>query len=543
VTADARHGWLGRHRWLAPLAVTIAAVLPYLPSAGNYFVADDFGVHQLLAAKPATYFPRWFYTSWMDTIWGMNPDEVRPFPALTYQVASWFGAGRPVADHVINLAFHAGNGLLVLALARRVAGLAPPAALFAAAAFVLLPVHAESVAWITGRVDTIPALFYLATYLAYVRWRREPDRPELYGWAVVWFFIALYSKQNTITMAGTLMLHDLMVERRAPRLTWAWVRPYVPFVVMTAAYLYLRYALFGEVAREGQLTAQNLVFFAEQVVRHLRRVVFGHAAAGSMAALGALAAGFVILRLLGRRAAGAPRRLGGLLFFFGPAWWAIGVAPVVVAGYESPRHVYLAAVAWAILLGITAQVVAQWPAGGARRDWQRAVMVACAGVLAAYAVGLDREVDRWNEKSVVSRRMVAALEVTAGAAPAGALILVGAPPGSWEWALPFAAQPPYTASDLTDRVRIISPQLLHCCRAQWSDYTRETIRAWMRDEPSLPVIAVRWDERTASVVEMSDADRPELGSVIRALPDTDSPHALDQAVRAVLSHFAQRVDR
>ena len=35
----------------------------------------------LLASKPATYFPRWFVTTWMDDIWGYTPDEIRPFPA------------------------------------------------------------------------------------------------------------------------------------------------------------------------------------------------------------------------------------------------------------------------------------------------------------------------------------------------------------------------------------------------------------------------------------------------------------------------------
>ena len=48
------------------------------------------------------------------------------------------------------------------------------------------------------------------------------------------------------------------------------------------------------------------------------------------------------------------RRVAALLLFFGPIWWVIGVAPTAVAGYESPRHVYLAAAGWAmVLLGLT----------------------------------------------------------------------------------------------------------------------------------------------------------------------------------------------
>ena len=68
---------------LAVLVVCLAGSLPYLSTAHNYFVRDDFGVVKLLASKPAGYFPRWFYTSWMDDIWGHIPDEVRPFPAVS----------------------------------------------------------------------------------------------------------------------------------------------------------------------------------------------------------------------------------------------------------------------------------------------------------------------------------------------------------------------------------------------------------------------------------------------------------------------------
>jgi hypothetical protein len=44
--------------------------------------------------------------------------------------------------------------------------------------FVVLPIQAESVAWVTGRVDSLPAMFYFASFLLYVRAvRLEPD-PE-----------------------------------------------------------------------------------------------------------------------------------------------------------------------------------------------------------------------------------------------------------------------------------------------------------------------------------------------------------------------------
>ena len=82
--------------------------------------------------------------------------------------------------------------------------------------FVLLPVHTESVAWITGRVDSMPAFFYLASFLAYVRWRRGGSTAHrLYALSLLLFFVALFTKQNTITMVGTLAAYDVLVFRRS----------------------------------------------------------------------------------------------------------------------------------------------------------------------------------------------------------------------------------------------------------------------------------------------------------------------------------------
>ena len=189
---------------LAPwVIVGLAAVLPYLITVNDYFVRDDFGVVQLLARKPFSYFPRWFASSWMDEIWGYVPDEVRPFPALSYQLTALGGAVSPTWHHALNILIHAANGLLVMAIALSAARLGVLAAMFAGLMFVLLPVHAESVAWITGRVDSMPAFFYLAAFLAYVRYRHQISR-RMYIWSVVLFFVALFTKQNTITMVATL---------------------------------------------------------------------------------------------------------------------------------------------------------------------------------------------------------------------------------------------------------------------------------------------------------------------------------------------------
>jgi hypothetical protein len=515
----------------ALLAICLAASLPYLSSAHNYFVKEDFGVVQLLSQKPPLYFPRWFVTSWMDNIWGVTLDEIRPFPAVTYQLMAAWGAAQPLANHLTNIAFHMGNALLVLAVARFVAGLSFVAATVAALVFAVLPVHAESVAWITGRVDTVPALFFTSSFLAYACWRRgHTPSPPLYLCSIVLFFCALFSKQNAITMVPTLFLYDLVVEQRPIRASWSWLAPYVPFLIFTAAYLFLRYELFGEAAREGQLTAEGLGLSRIFIGKHFQRMFVGSEVArypgGYIAAL-LLTVG---MWLLARTSGGATLRRGSaLVLFFGPCWWLLGLAPLVVVRYETPRHVYLVSVGWAIMIGLAFQVI--WH----RRHpaFRYAALVASAALLSFYTVRLQAEVADWNIRASVSQRMVADLEREAHATPEGSLLIVGAPPRSWEWALPFATQPPFTRTDLTEDVAIVWPVLLDCCRLQWAERTRAILQVWSQ-QSSAPAVVVGWDSRTGAVSRLTDRGDPRLRKQVLALLETNTPEALDRALLTIL---------
>ena len=518
-------------KWLPALAIILAASLPYLSTAFNYFVNDDFGVVQLLSQKPPLYFPRWFVTSWMDNIWGVTLDEIRPFPALSYQLAAAWGATSPVANHLTNIAFHAANALLVLAVARVVAGLSVVASTVAALVFAVLPLHAESVAWITGRVDTIPTLFFTGSFLTYACWRRgHAPSTLLYLCSILLFFCALFSKQNTITMVAALFLYDLLVERRPIRASWSWLAPYVPFAILTIAYLLLRYELFGEVAREGQLTSQGLGLSRIFIGKHFQRMFFG----GEVTRYpGGYIAAVVVttgMWLLARTAGGANLRNGpGLVLFFGPCWWLLGLAPLVVVGYESTRHVYLASMGWAILVGLAFHVI--WH--HRHPTFRYAALIATAGLLGFYTVRLQAEVAEWNIRASVSQKMVADLEREALSIPEGSLLIVGAPIRSWEWSLPFAAQPPFTRTDLIERAAIVWPVLLDCCRLHWAERTRAILQAWSQLN-SAPAVALRWDSRTGVLSRVSDRENPVLRRQVLALLDTDTPEAMDRALLTML---------
>ncbi len=306
---------------------------------------------------------------------------------------------------------------------------------------------------------------------------------------------------------------------------------YAPFAAMTAGYLWLRYALFGQVAREGALNAQAIEGFLPVVGRHLRHVLTGEID-GSRTVVWILLAGLAALWLLARRR--DDKRAANSLLYFGPVWWAIGVAPVAVAGYASPRHVYLAAVGWAVVLGVAFDMLLRARAGVA---WRRAAWAAAAIVLVLYGVPLHASIREWHVMAAVSHQAVRDVTSEARAARPGSLLVIGAPARSWEWVLPFAARPPFTRTDLTTRVYLVSPRALSCCSPQWFAETRRTLRTWSAGAARDSVVVLRWDQETGELSRATERDSRELAGVVGALAEIQSAEVLDANLRRIVDVF------
>ena len=538
-------------RAIASAAIVIAAVALYATAIDDYFVQDDFGVVSLFSQRSLAYIPRWFVMPWTEDIWGYVPDELRPFPAVSYVVASWFGASAPQPNHVINIALHAVNGLLVMWIAESAAGLSLVPASAAGVIFVLLPIQAESVAWITGRVDSLPTLFYFASFLLYV-WPvrhggghlqadlRDFSTSQIqpaYLWSVILFFAALFSKQNTITMAPALVLFDWIVRRRRFEITWAWVRPYAPYVVLTVVFLALRYVVFHEVARESLLSAQRVREFLSDASRHLVRLVFGGPGIRhwsvrdtSFVALSAVIVGAIGWRL-SRSSAHALWRTA---IYFGVIWVVLGILPILMSGYYSPRHMYLASLGWAVTVGIGLEII--WQAQPAR-VLRPIGVIAVAALAIAYAVQLLAVVRAWSGYAAISRAAVEQLEREAQADPEGTLVIAGVPRSSWAFAIPHSVRAPFISNDVSKRLLIISDSFDHCCDApQWERYTRNALHRW-NEEARPAVVALYWDPRTARMSRVSDRDDPQLRTLASLLIETRDRASLDSQIQGLLRDY------
>ena len=109
--------------------------------------------------------------------------------------------------HLVSVGLHAaaGVGFLVFAwLATR--ALWPAVAV--AAAFLLHPVHVESVAWLSERKDTLSALFFALLLLAWLWYASKPGTAR-YLLALALFACGLMTKPVLVTVPFVLLLIDL----------------------------------------------------------------------------------------------------------------------------------------------------------------------------------------------------------------------------------------------------------------------------------------------------------------------------------------------
>jgi tetratricopeptide (TPR) repeat protein len=151
-------------------------------------------------------------------VWAFTRSEQGNYVPLTWLShmldVELFGldAGR---HHTVNALLHLLTALLLFEALRRMT-LAPTPSAFVALLFAVHPTHVESVAWVAERRDTLSALFWMLTLLAYAGWADSSRRRGLrYAAVLTAFGLGLLAKPMLVTLPFVLLLLDFWPLRRA----------------------------------------------------------------------------------------------------------------------------------------------------------------------------------------------------------------------------------------------------------------------------------------------------------------------------------------
>lgn len=142
------------------------------------------------------------------------------------------------AHHLVNVALHASNVLLLFLLLRRGTG-ATWRSFSVAALFAMHPLNVQTVAWLAERKSLLSAFFSLLTVAAYWWYARRPGWKR-YAVVVLVFALALMSKPMAVTLPLILLLLDYWPLERVGGISSVreWARLIVgkfPLLVMSAA--------------------------------------------------------------------------------------------------------------------------------------------------------------------------------------------------------------------------------------------------------------------------------------------------------------------
>ena len=214
--------------------LVLSTVLVFVQTGGhdfvncddNEYVYENAAIQRGLTAKCAW----WAITeahsaNWHPLTWMSHALDWQLFgkwdPELDRYVKSW-----PGGHHLVNLALHALCAVLLFLTLQAMTGATWPSAAVAAL-FAVHPLHVESVAWATGRKDTLSALFFILTLAAYQGYAVRPFSWWRYALVVISFVFGLASKPMLVTVPFVLLLLDYWPLYRlpaAPHLAASYIR-------------------------------------------------------------------------------------------------------------------------------------------------------------------------------------------------------------------------------------------------------------------------------------------------------------------------------
>lgn len=191
------------HHFLISLALVTGVLIVFLQTANHSFVGYDDDVYvtdnHWVRAGLTRQGVSWAFTTFHAANW-------HPLTWLSHMADTEFFGLDAGKHHLVSVAFHLANTLLLFASLLRMTG-CPLRSGFVAALFAVHPLHVESVAWVAERKDVLSTFLFFWTVWAYIRYAERPGRKR-YALVAGFFALGLLSKPMIVTLPFVLLLLD-----------------------------------------------------------------------------------------------------------------------------------------------------------------------------------------------------------------------------------------------------------------------------------------------------------------------------------------------
>lgn len=319
----------------------------------------------------------------------------RPLRSVMQAVMYQMSSIHPFAYHLFALIVHIACIYLVYcitaALHDKHTGLV--AALF----FAVLPIHVESITFITASFDTAGILFILLSFYLYVLYRTNNQR-RFIVWSFILAFISFFTYEIALILPLLFILYEIVI-RKTPKtgLLILLGKRLVPFLAAEGLFLFIKYAIvgqryFGTFFQHLPLSlrlmngAKSLIhYFYLVIINYPLVVIHKIRISTSFADIAVIATVIGIVVYLDF--AWYLFKRNQRIYTFIMLWFLLSLLPVSnivpISSWVAERYLYLASMSWAVLIAVVFTEVLASPK--AVKETRLITVAVCVSLFFGYA--------------------------------------------------------------------------------------------------------------------------------------------------------------
>ncbi|HUL37070.1 MAG TPA: hypothetical protein VLW47_05265 [Thermodesulfobacteriota bacterium] len=147
-------------------------------------------------------------------------ESIRVFSYFTLALNYYFGGFKVFGYHLVNFCIHIASGIFLYwfllltfnlpSLKERYGPISYKIALFSSLIFISHPIQTQSVTYIVQRMASMAGMFYLLSFVLYIKGRRSEGGPRIFYFAgtVFTYLIGVFSKENVAILPLFIALYE-----------------------------------------------------------------------------------------------------------------------------------------------------------------------------------------------------------------------------------------------------------------------------------------------------------------------------------------------
>jgi hypothetical protein len=177
---------------------------------------------------------------------------IRPMAYLLWKIDYGLFGAEAAGCYFTDLLLHGFSGVLLCGIVNMISG-DKRLGFLSGLVFILFPLNAETVCWLSSRFDLLALMFVLLTFYLYLRYYRSRRLLFLFG-ALLSFILSLYSKESAL--CAPILIAGYYFYDNGDNLRDKNYLSLLPFAVIIIVYIVIRFIIFGGI---GGYRHQSLI--------------------------------------------------------------------------------------------------------------------------------------------------------------------------------------------------------------------------------------------------------------------------------------------